>query len=486
MNSTMVLRSPMLAGGGDMRIVRLYARPQPIQFSKGGLVQAAQKVRAGGRGDDDVLLHITQEEFDHLKKMWGEPEINPNTGLPEYGFLSHLWGKVKGVVKQIAPYVGIIASVFFPALAPAIGGMLGASGAAAGMVGSAILGGAAGAVSGGGKGALAGALTGGLGGSAGQIGGALGATGQTANVLGNAALSGAASKLQGGDFAQGALTGGALSAALPALQQAGSNAKSAIANSSVGSALGMTPTSAPVAALPAEYEMNPSGEMGPPSVLQQVGPNPGGAPTAATATGAAPATATVGPPTPAASTASTSTNLMGLAKKYAPAAALLLAASSTSRPTPAQAPQLPPEFTSHLPQLNFGRTLNPSLQDWYTYGMRPQPSFYAGNTIPAYNPPGQAHGGPVYGHGGALSQSSRFARGPGDGRSDSIPARLSDGEYVLSSEDVSLLGNGSSEAGAKKLDQWRQQLRKHKGGALAQGKISPKAKNPMAYLRGGR
>jgi len=50
-------------------------------------------------------------------------------------------------------------------------------------------------------------------------------------------------------------------------------------------------------------------------------------------------------------------------------------------------------------------------------------------------------------------------RGPGDGVSDSIPAtiggkqpaRLADGEFVIPARIVSEIGNGSTEAGAKKL-----------------------------------
>jgi len=50
-------------------------------------------------------------------------------------------------------------------------------------------------------------------------------------------------------------------------------------------------------------------------------------------------------------------------------------------------------------------------------------------------------------------------RGPGDGVSDSIPAsinnkqpaRLADGEFVIPARIVSELGNGSTEAGARKL-----------------------------------
>jgi hypothetical protein len=83
----------------------------------------------------------------------------------------------------------------------------------------------------------------------------------------------------------------------------------------------------------------------------------------------------------------------------------------------------------------------------------------------------------------------RYARGgvsgPGHGREDAIPAVLSDGEYVIDAETVALLGDGSSKAGAQKLDQMRQQIRRHKGGALARGQISPDAKPAIAYT-GGR
>jgi len=63
----------------------------------------------------------------------------------------------------------------------------------------------------------------------------------------------------------------------------------------------------------------------------------------------------------------------------------------------------------------------------------------------------------------------RFIRGPGDGRSDSIPAfanggmkgrvRVSDGEFVWPADTVSAAGNGSSEAGARRLGQMAQMLR---------------------------
>jgi hypothetical protein len=73
---------------------------------------------------------------------------------------------------------------------------------------------------------------------------------------------------------------------------------------------------------------------------------------------------------------------------------------------------------------------------------------------------GAAAGGMMKDHGIAmLAEGGRFLRGPGDGVSDSIPAtigqrqpaRLADGEFVIDARTVSEIGNGSSEAGARKL-----------------------------------
>ena len=86
---------------------------------------------------------------------------------------------------------------------------------------------------------------------------------------------------------------------------------------------------------------------------------------------------------------------------------------------------------------------------------------------------------------GGLSQVHSMRIGGGaDGRSDDVNAVLSDGEYVMDAESVAMIGNGSSKAGAAKLDEMRSNLRQHKGQALAHGKISPDAKSPLAYLKG--
>jgi len=71
-----------------------------------------------------------------------------------------------------------------------------------------------------------------------------------------------------------------------------------------------------------------------------------------------------------------------------------------------------------------------------------------------------AMGGNVQGYNlGGYSDGGRLLRGPGDGVSDDIPAvignrqpaRLADGEFVIPARIVSEIGNGSTDAGAKRL-----------------------------------
>jgi hypothetical protein len=78
-------------------------------------------------------------------------------------------------------------------------------------------------------------------------------------------------------------------------------------------------------------------------------------------------------------------------------------------------------------------------------------------------------------------------RGPGDGMSDMIPASvdgesdvlLSDGEYVVPADVVSGLGNGSSDAGAKHLDEMMARVREQRTGSREQAKqIQPKQAMP--------
>ena len=117
----------------------------------------------------------------------------------------------------------------------------------------------------------------------------------------------------------------------------------------------------------------------------------------------------------------------------------------------------------------------PANYDWYRYGYGPGQSFF--NYVPQAQPNNsQAYTG--YAEGGVA--------GAGTGRSDEIPALLSDGEYIIDAETVALLGDGSTKAGADRLDDFRVNIRKHKGAQLAKGDFSPDARDPMHYLKGGR
>lgn len=73
--------------------------------------------------------------------------------------------------------------------------------------------------------------------------------------------------------------------------------------------------------------------------------------------------------------------------------------------------------------------------------------------------------------------------GEGDGQSDDIPAMLADGEYVIDSETVAQIGNGSTKAGAQALDKFRENIRSQKRSAPI-NKIPPKTKALTSYLKG--
>lgn len=79
-------------------------------------------------------------------------------------------------------------------------------------------------------------------------------------------------------------------------------------------------------------------------------------------------------------------------------------------------------------------------------------------------------------------KGSHYVQGAGGGQDDLIDAKLADGEYVFDAEIVAALGDGSNKEGAKILDRFREEIRKHKRGGSTKS-IPPKAKSPLAYLR---
>ena len=94
-----------------------------------------------------------------------------------------------------------------------------------------------------------------------------------------------------------------------------------------------------------------------------------------------------------------------------------------------------------------------------------------------------------YAAGGLASMAKgRYLAGPTDGMEDRLdatienkqPAKLSHGEFVVAADVVSHLGNGNSEAGAQRLYDMMDKVRKARTGTTKQGKQI----NPNKYLPG--
>lgn len=85
---------------------------------------------------------------------------------------------------------------------------------------------------------------------------------------------------------------------------------------------------------------------------------------------------------------------------------------------------------------------------------------------------------------GDYSDGGRLLKGPGDGVSDSIPAvigkrqpaRLADGEFVIPARIVSELGNGSTEAGARKLYAMMERIQATRKKSIGKKKVAVNSK----------
>jgi hypothetical protein len=118
-------------------------------------------------------------------------------------------------------------------------------------------------------------------------------------------------------------------------------------------------------------------------------------------------------------------------------------------------------------------------------GYRPYESWAAGDG-------GAANGGLMRGYNigggisslGTYSDGGQLLKGPGDGVSDSIPARigrkqparLADGEFVVPARIVSELGNGSTDAGAKRLYAMMNRVQKNRRKSVGKGKVAVDSK----------
>ena len=511
-------------------LVLLYGmqeRTKQKGYARGGLAGM-------GRHGDTMLAHINPREAEMLQQMGGSGTINPRTGYPEYFNLK----------KFLAVALPIALDFIVPGAGTAIGSAMGFTGTAATMVGGAVIGGGTAALTGGDplKGALLGGLGGGLGEYAGsaannEMGLNLGSTGQ--NLLGNSLVGGLSGVASGQGFLKGAATGalgtyagqtlgdvtgnasiGAGGKQFGNMITAGYDPKSAIIGGGLAglssamskpaesSRLGLKPSDAVLEGLKMpkggdySYSGVPeagfgtkdfmTGEMG------YKGPAEFGVDYSLT--NPAPPVATGGYGSqdmggglnaPAQSPLSqfktgAQTGSSPLTMKNALIGATLLGSLSSAPPDVKQAVStMSPEKKEYFNRPSIQWDWNRMQQDANNAGLGL--SQYMAQAWPqitggAYNMTVQRPAGLA--RGGALSQIAYMARGSGSGRDDTIDAKLSDGEYVMDAETVALLGDGSTKAGAERLDAMREQLRKQKGRQLAKGKFSPNAKSPLAYLKG--
>ena len=105
------------------------------------------------------------------------------------------------------------------------------------------------------------------------------------------------------------------------------------------------------------------------------------------------------------------------------------------------------------------------------------------NRGPQY--PMQGIGYAIGGQLGGYSDGGQLLRGPGDGVSDDIPAqigakqpaRLADGEFVVPARIVSELGNGSTDAGAKRLYAMMDRVQANRKKTVGKGKVAVNSKS---------
>jgi hypothetical protein len=542
-----VAAEELLKGAGvpkkEAKRIRLYKIGGAVEqaYAKGGPARAAaERTRSAGRGEDEMLVHMTEEEFNVIKNMWGEPDINPNTGLPEYGFLSKLWKGVKKVVKKVVSskifqvVAPIALSIFAPGLGTALGSMItggAASGVGASMLGNALIRGGLSAAGGGDfrTGAISGAISGGLGSVAGKYvsdiaGDAL--SEQTANIIGAGLASGAGAELTGGEFMEGAVQGALGQVMQPTIEGITEKGRGmlGLAEPAEGEILARRATDTEsILSGEAMYDPVTGAYVQPEDVTpEMIAANQAALPGGPVGGGGKPATQVATPETGVQAVAEP-----GMLEKYAMPAILAAGALGGGMEpggyyTYGQAGA--PQSGQHLfmdPQPFAGVPQDPTTPTPGAGGDM-QAMIQAGQPVPAamvglqgpqalvqagytqdpntgnWNPPQlgaglpQARGG--YQRGGeydyweqnadvpraapSVAASGRYVKGAGTGRSDDIPARLSDGEYVIDAESVALLGDGSGDAGAR--------LRKHKATNLKKGGFSHKAKQPHQYMaRGG-
>lgn len=418
-----------------------------MRYKKGGLHSEAERVRKAGRRDDSILIHVNKDEFQQLRQQFGDPIINPQTGLPEYGFLSSL----KKVIKKIAP---LALSMF---VTPALGSML--TGALGKVAGNAVAGSIVGGATGGKRGAITGAL--------GSFAGSPEVTGKISSKMTmipeayrgtatSAALGAARGALTGDDPLKSALGAAAMGSLGNAVSEAGGNFKSPLlkdffsgagAGVKVAGVTGDDPLTAGIV----------GGGMNAASAGLQRYKNQkamqgtqASAPLAPTAEGATnPLSPEFNPVDPSGLVGATYPTVTPINPAVLSTAIGQLSSVQTKQQALQQLagnPDMRPvydamqNFTMCDTSSNFGACL---AQNWG--------AFQASITQNAPKVGEQKSPLTKAKKGGSIRKLA--VGGPGDGQDDLIPAQLTDGDFIFPADVVSALGSGSTDAGVQKLDQ---------------------------------
>jgi hypothetical protein len=477
-------------------------RMAPQNFAKGGIASLrpiAAAIAEQGRGGDTMLAHITPSEAQLLKSRGGAGTINPVTGLPEFGFLSKAWKKVKGAVKKVGKAVKkfakskvgrivttlALAFVLGPAAAAALGvsstvGVAAVSGFV-GSAGSTLLAG----------GNLKEAL------KAGAIGGLVGGAG--------AGVFGGAEAFQAGSYTGPTTIGGQLAKAkesvfgapqpAPVSESVNLLESSAqttpigdpfAANATGTGVAGSTPSTGFTPLTGAEIDAMNLGLKSSGSVpytgaeIEAMNLGIGSIPTNAAATAAK--TAATETPGLLRSVYDTlvpnevgigeglrniATNLSPAARKAAGAESFLgqygpllatgagiMAATGGFDQQPAV---VPPGFEEMAAGQSGGARLLAEQPEKYGLdfgGVRTSYAYDPYQYMYAPPPPPPTYANPMTAADGGSAEYPRkngHINGPGTGTSDDIPAMLSDGEFVFTAKAVRNMGDGSRRKGAKRM-----------------------------------
>ena len=442
---------------------------QVMNYNQGGLA-AAQQTQSKGRGQDTMLVHMTPKEVGGLQALamahGGSLTINPQTGLPEAGFLSAILPMVAGF-----------------ALGPAGFGLM-----------SSALG--AGAVVGGLTGLATGSLKKGLMAGLGAYGGFGLGEGLTAAATPMEAATTTGATSTPGSFGQ---IGQSNLATLPT-----SAPTPPFTSPTMGS-----PFQAPSVDFIATNPTTPFPST--PSSFMNVPPAPSGFGAATEGftnvfqpgTEGAAARARFGAALPYGTTVAAAAPIASEAAKPPPGptpSKSFIRPFSLDISNPSGTPQYTPQDTREREQVRYTyspREIYEAAQGGLTalngqtyddeYG---RDEYKAGGQAKARSK--SLKGDPYYKFADSRKDSSmeaaieqnfakgglgaalppRFLSGGGDGMSDSIKAnidgkqeaRLADGEFVVPADVVSHLGNGSSKAGAKKLYAMMDKIRKARTG----------------------